>query len=63
MRYSVIEKSNGKQSVFSNVEEAHTYVDFCLEVGERCLLSALIFLCTSNFTFEDEKIILKGEKD
>lgn len=63
MRYFVIEKSNGKQAVFANEEEAHTYVDFCREFGERCLLRSLIFLCTSNFTFEDEKIIFKGEKD
>ena len=61
MRYLLIEKSNGKQAVFANAEEAYTYVDFCL--GESCLLRSLIFCCTVNFTFEDENFILKGYKD
>lgn len=63
MRYFVIEKSNGKQAVFANEEEAYTYIDFCREFGVRCLLRSLVLLCTTNFTFEDEKIIFKGEKD
>ena len=63
MRYFVIEKSDGKQAVFANDEDAYAYVDVCREFGERCLLRSLIFLCTSNFTFEDEKVIFKGEKD
>lgn len=63
MHYFVIEKSNGKQGVFANEEEAYTYIDFCREFGERCLLRSLVLLCTTNFTFEDEKIIFKGEKD
>ena len=63
MRYLVIEKSNGKQAVFANEEKAHTYVDFCREFVERCLLRSLLCLCNTDFTFEDEKIIFKGEKD
>lgn len=63
MRYFLTEKSNGKQVIFSNEEDAQTYVDFCQELGERCILRCLICLCTTNFTFEDEKIIFKAEKD
>lgn len=63
MRYFVTEKSNGKQAVFANEDDVHAYVDFCREFGERCLLRCLIISCTTNFTFENEKIIFKGEKD
>lgn len=61
MRYLFIVKSNGKQFVYENETEA--LIDFKQKFGDRCLLRSLLCMCVSNFTFENEYFIFKGEKD
>lgn len=64
MRYLFIEKSNGKQFVYANEEEA--LIDFIKMFGRDlnwCVLRSLVGMCITDFTFENEKFILKGYKD
>ena len=64
MRYLFIVKSNGKQFVYANETEA--LIDFKEKFGGSnlsCVLRSLVGMCITDFTFENEKIIFKGEED
>ena len=64
MRYLFIVKSNGKQFVYANETEA--LIDFKEKFGGSnlsCVLRSLVGMCITDFTFENEKLILKGYKD
>ncbi len=64
MRYLFIRKSNSEQFVYANEEEA--LIDFVKMFGRDlnwCLFRSLVTFCVTDFTFENDKFILKGEID
>lgn len=64
MRYSFIGKKSGKQYVYAN--ETDALLDFRVMFGtslNSCILRFLVDSCCSDFIFENEYFILKGEKD
>ena len=64
MRYSFIGKKSGKHYVYAN--EMDALLGFRIMFGTSlncCILRFLVDSCCSDFTFENEYFILKGEKD
>ena len=64
MRYSFIGKKSGKQFAYAN--ETDALIDFKKMFGADLnwiILRSLVGMCVTDFTFENDNFILKGETD
>lgn len=64
MRYLLVVKSNGEQFVYNSEVDALGF--FKKKFGgdlNWCLFRSLVTFCVTDFTFENDKFILKGEID